>query len=205
MKILVRDQNYALTSILLDMIDNEQSLLDGSVEIDCGSIFRQADDTPQVIVSPANSFGFMDGGIDAVYADRFEGIGDTVRGMIAQLPFGELLVGQAMLAPIHSDPDFRVLIVAPTMRLPERIRPRQVYMATRAAVGAAMAAGHDRILMPGMGTGAGGVDAEIAAQAMIQGIIEGLHGHGPKFSSWREAVTFQEVLESMPTPEPSHA
>ena len=33
-----------------------------------GSIFDVACDA---VVSPANSFGFMDGGIDALYVDRF--------------------------------------------------------------------------------------------------------------------------------------
>ena len=39
-----------------------------SVAISCGNIFEQAADA---IVSPANSFGFMDGGIDLVYSHHF--------------------------------------------------------------------------------------------------------------------------------------
>ncbi|MGL4555809.1 MAG: hypothetical protein ACRC33_31965, partial [Gemmataceae bacterium] len=40
----------------------------GCVELHHGSIF---DVTCDAVVSPANSFGFMDGGIDRLYTERF--------------------------------------------------------------------------------------------------------------------------------------
>ncbi len=55
------------------LVDTNQAVVEawravGLEEAHCGSIF----DYPAVaIVSPANSFGFMDGGIDLAYSERF--------------------------------------------------------------------------------------------------------------------------------------
>ena len=84
----------------------------------------------QAIVSPANSFGFMDGGIDGVYTARFgkENTTDTVQREIMKLPHQELLVGQA-LHVFTFDAEFPVMISAPTMRVPMRIHdPIDVYL-----------------------------------------------------------------------------
>jgi O-acetyl-ADP-ribose deacetylase (regulator of RNase III) len=70
------------------------------------------------IVSPANSFGFMDGGIDFVYMRHFgPGIEERVQSMIRERHQGELLVGSADMVDTE-DPSVPYLIVAPTMRVP---------------------------------------------------------------------------------------
>jgi O-acetyl-ADP-ribose deacetylase (regulator of RNase III) len=59
------------------------------VEIYRGSIFDVACDA---VVSPANSFGFMDGGIDALYMARFgDDIQMAVRRAIYERHHGELI------------------------------------------------------------------------------------------------------------------
>ncbi len=40
-----------------------------------------------VIISPANSFGFMDGGIDKVYMKMFDGIQSTVQNKIEKIGY----------------------------------------------------------------------------------------------------------------------
>ena len=55
MKFLLRDNNPALTDAW-----REQLAQAPDVEVSCGDVF---DVTADAIVSPANSFGFMDGGI----------------------------------------------------------------------------------------------------------------------------------------------
>jgi O-acetyl-ADP-ribose deacetylase (regulator of RNase III) len=63
------------------------------VSVHHGSIFDVKCDA---VVSPANSFGFMDGGIDALYTHRFGGgVQDRLRRLILDRHHGELLVGAA--------------------------------------------------------------------------------------------------------------
>jgi O-acetyl-ADP-ribose deacetylase (regulator of RNase III) len=103
-----------------------------SVEIHHGSIFDVHCDA---LVSPANSFGFMDGGIDALYSQR---LGWQVQGrlqeMIRTRHHGELLVGAAEV--VHTDSaSFPFLIAAPTMRVPMVLRESvNPYLAARAVL-----------------------------------------------------------------------
>ena len=63
------------------------------VEIHHGSILDVCCDA---VVSPANSFGFMDGGMDAVYRRYFGAeIQERVQQVIRERPHGELVVGSA--------------------------------------------------------------------------------------------------------------
>ena len=70
------------------------------------------------VVSPANSFGFMDGGLDAALSDRFGwDLQKKVQATIADRPLAELLVGEALVVETGDD-STPWLIVAPTMRVP---------------------------------------------------------------------------------------
>ena len=93
------------------------------------------DHSADAIVSPANSFGFMDGGIDLAYFEHFSWhVQAQVQSEIMMHFDGELLVGQA-LSVQTGDERFPVLISAPTMRVPMAITdPDHVRMATRAAI-----------------------------------------------------------------------
>jgi O-acetyl-ADP-ribose deacetylase (regulator of RNase III) len=85
------------------------------VEIYRGSILDVKSDA---VVSPANSFGFMNGGIDALYARRFGArLVSRVRDQILEHHGGELLVGDAEVIET-ADSDIPFLICAPTMRVP---------------------------------------------------------------------------------------
>src|ERR1044072_1885337 len=53
----------------------------------------------EAVVSPANSYGWMRGGIDAVYARAFPPIEQHVRSAVLAYHGGELPVGQAVLVP----------------------------------------------------------------------------------------------------------
>ncbi|MCP2164375.1 macro domain-containing protein [Goodfellowiella coeruleoviolacea] len=123
----------------------------------------------QAVVSPANSFGWMRGGIDAVYAQAFSQVEARVRSAVLALHGGELPVGEAVVVPTGvSVPAW--LISAPTMRDPgERLPADTVhpYLAARAVLrlwatgrfenGAPVRASVHTIAMPGLGTGVGGV------------------------------------------------
>lgn len=139
------------------------------------------------VVSPANSFGFMDGGVDLIYSQRFGWhVQDSLQGIIKQKYDGELLVGQAQ-AVLTRDECIPWLIAAPTMRVPQRITdPVAIRLAMRAALRAADEAGCEHVVSPGMGTGTGRVPPEVAALQMRAGWNDFVDP--PPFpKSWREA------------------
>lgn len=144
----------------------------GPVRVHNGSVL---DVDAQAVVSPANSFGWMRGGIDAVYAKAFPGIEQQVRSAILAYHGGELPVGEAVVVPTGVQaPEW--LISAPTMREPgERLPVDTVhpYLAAKAVFlcwrdgvlehGTELRRVVTTIAMPGLGTGVGGVTPETCA------------------------------------------
>lgn len=129
-------------------------------------------------VSPANSFGIMDGGIDAVYRDHFGfKIQEKVQGVIQAVTDGELLVGQAVVVATDSNPEW--LIVAPTMRIPEILPPHTVnpYLAMKAVLNAWKGFPFiNSIAVPGLGTLTGHVPAELCGIQVHEAIMEWKYG-----------------------------
>jgi len=162
-----------------------ESMPSGKVEIIHGDIFSSP---AEAIVSPANSFGFMDGGIDLVYSRRFGwAVQTAVQAAIARDYEGELLVGQALIVPT-GDAEFPHLISAPTMRVPEVILdPTAVRLAMRAAIRAAIDAGFSSVVVPGLGSGCGQVKPGWVASYMAAGLADALKP-APTFVSFREAL-----------------
>ncbi|WP_144106680.1 macro domain-containing protein [Paraburkholderia sp. BCC1886] len=123
------------------------------------------------IVSPANSFGWMTGGIDKAYRTFFGYALETrLIDLIANDSNGELPVGDAItLRTVH--PNIQWLISAPTMRLPGPLPAgtRNPYLAMRAAMQRAISYGFKTVLCPGLGTLSGRVPLEIAAHQMREG------------------------------------
>lgn len=132
--------------------------------------------TVDAVVSPANSFGWMRGGIDGVYARWLTGIEDRVRAAIASAHGGELPVGSALIVPTGVETP-AWLVSAPTMR-----NPGERLSADGAAAGAAARAilhawlegllpdgrpARDAIgslALPGLGTGVGGLTPRTCAE-----------------------------------------
>jgi O-acetyl-ADP-ribose deacetylase (regulator of RNase III) len=142
------------------------------VRIGSGNILKAKIDA---IVSPANSFGYMDGGIDLTYRNLF---GLVIEGRVQQVireQFdGELPVGSAFAVPTGHSKITR-LIVAPTMRTPRIIvETDNVYRATKAAFSCALAVDPpiSRLGLPGMGTGVGCMDPSVSAEQMLQAFLE---------------------------------
>ena len=143
-----------------------------------GDILREKADA---IVSPANSFGHMDGGIDRAYRNFFGlGIQNRVQSSIKINSDGELPVGKALIIPT-SNIKIPMLIVAPTMKTPKDIRGTDnVYHAMRAVVEKTLLynqyqAEHDEkgirdILVPSLGTGYGMMNPFDSAEQMRKAI-----------------------------------
>ena len=102
------------------------------VDITCDEIFAVEADA---LVSPANSFGRMDGGLDAQVVEFFgEDVESEVQRVIRERHGGELLVGRAEVI-VTLAPQFPYLVVAPTMRVPQNVsRTVNAYLAFRAAL-----------------------------------------------------------------------
>lgn len=139
------------------------------VEVVEGDFFQRPADA---MVSPANSFGIMDGGLDLAIRDRlgFEAQ-EAAQRVILERHHGELAVGSAeVVSTGHSE--WPHLVVAPTMRVPESVaRTAHAYLGFRAALLAVARfnAGGGAIrsmVCPGLGTGIGAMDYERCAVQM---------------------------------------
>lgn len=155
-----------------------------------GSIFDVKCDA---LVSPANSFGFMGGGIDLAIS-RFFGwhVQERLQTLIKTRHHGELLVGMAEIVATDN-PFIPYLISAPTMRVSMNLKNSvNVYLAVRAVLllvkFGKMANGTDikdivkTVALPGMGTGVGQISPEIFVKQMnraVEEVIENKY-HFPK-------------------------
>ncbi len=147
--------------------------VDGPVRVHRGSVL---DVVAQAVVSPANSYGWMRGGVDAEYARAFPEVEQNVRSAILAYHGGELPIGEAVVVPTGElEPAW--LISAPTMREPGEHLPADTvhpYLAARAVFlqwregkleeGLDVRRAVDTIAMPGLGTGIGGVAPETCAR-----------------------------------------
>lgn len=130
-------------------------------------------------VSPANSIGFMDGGIDYAYSrTMWPGIEATVKAAInvhgkSGAAYSRFLpIGHA-LAVDTPEPGV-VLIVAPTMLWPQDVcGTRNAYWAMRAAMGAAQTAGARELVVPGLCTGVGRMPYEESAAQIAEALRDG--------------------------------
>jgi O-acetyl-ADP-ribose deacetylase (regulator of RNase III) len=125
------------------------------------------------IVSPANSFGDMSGGIDKAIDDFHRGEAQRlVREAIAGQFLGELPVGAALIVEVPAR-RLPFVVAAPTMRVPGDVSGTiNAYLAMRAALVAVVRhnAAHPRrirsLAVPGVGTGVGGMHPGEAARQM---------------------------------------
>lgn len=163
-----------------------------NVHIHCDNIFSVDTDC---VVSPANSFGFMDGGLDRVLLWRFgSGLQDKLQKIIREKYNGELLVGQAELMDTRSD-RIPYLISAPTMRVPMIIDETvNVYLASKAIFN--IVKNNDRITtvtIGGLGTGVGLMPCDISAKQMRKAYDDVFVGSTfPE--DWYEAQTNHQML-----------
>lgn len=137
------------------------------VKICEADILKVAENT---IVSPANSFGFMDGGIDAAYL-KFFGLKmqSQVQDAMSSRLEGHLPIGASIVIRTGNS-RIPFMILAPTMTVPETVSADNAYRVMRAVL---RIAGHDpvvghRVFCPGMTTLTGRVPPREAALQMAE-------------------------------------
>jgi O-acetyl-ADP-ribose deacetylase (regulator of RNase III) len=161
------------------------------------------------VVSPCNSFGFMDGGIDAIYRSHFgPDLQDRVQQVIAERHHGELLVGMAEIVET-GDKRIPYMIVAPTMRVPMILgNSVNAYLAARATLllvtkgtfqsasenGQPIANRIERLALTGLGTGVGQLGLNVCARQVRAAIDEVLLGGSSPPQSWAEASERHQLL-----------
>ena len=166
MKLHLVDANPAVASALQKAFEPF-----AEVEVSQGDLLAMAEGC---VVSPANSFGYMDGGFDKHLRDFFGlQIESRVQAAVAQRPEGMLPVGASLLIPTghHKIPH---LLLAPTMEMPEHVDASHAYRAMRAVLRLAMAANFpaSEVYCPGLATGVGGVTPEAAAHEMARAYFD---------------------------------
>lgn len=165
-QIHLRDINPAIVDAWREFFDG----LEG-IEVSQGEIF---DVSADAIVSPANSFGYMDGGIDLVYSQHFGWeLQRRLQQMIREKHDGELPVGQAITVET-GDRNIPYMVSAPTMRLPMNVADTlNAYLAFRAVLREVQQ--HNRqqagsirsVLCPGLGTAVGRMPPRRCARQML--------------------------------------
>ena len=110
MHYLLIDKNPSMVSAWREYFEEEDNvkILEGDLtNVSCDAI-----------VSPANSFGFMDGGVDYAISMRLGWeLQFELQKIIKNLPEGELIVGKALVMET-GDELIPYLVSAPTMRVP---------------------------------------------------------------------------------------
>jgi len=165
-KILLVDRNPRLVAAWEEAFARVES-----VEVRRGDFFSSGAD---VMTSPANSFGIMDGGLDlAIRNELGMRVQRAVQDVILRDFHGELPVGSAIVVPT-GNPMWPHLVCAPTMRVPGNIsRTANAYLAFRAALLAIhgfnrlnLASRIESMVCPGLGTGVGRLDERRCAAQM---------------------------------------
>ena len=162
------------------------------------------------VVSPANSFGFMDGGIDHAYSHRFGwGVQRRLQDAVRGRHHGELLVGRAE-AVWTDDAAIPFVIAAPTMRVPMVLPADTVspYLAARAVLllilherfadgpfaGESVADVVRTVAFPGLGTGIGRVPPDVCAKQVRAAVTDVVLGGRPFPPTWAEAQDRHQLL-----------
>ncbi|RLG56656.1 MAG: macro domain-containing protein [Hadesarchaea archaeon] len=132
---------------------------DVDVEVEQGDLTKQVADA---ICNPANSLMYMGGG--AAGALKRAGGEEIEREALKHAP---VPVGTSV-ATSAGRLNARWVIHAPTMERPAmRTTSEKVYQATFSALKTADEVGAKSLVLPGMGTGVGGISPKTAAEAMI--------------------------------------
>lgn len=144
--------------------------------------FMDKNQNIEAIVSPANSFGLMDGGYDRAITDYFgKELMDDVKKVIMQDWCGEQPVGTSITIPIYSKRIINsigvechpILIHTPSMRTPEQIKDsRIIYQCMRTTLIEADRQEVNSIVIPAFGGLTGKVPYEEIAKMMFRAYMQ---------------------------------
>ena len=163
-----------------------------NVECVCGSLDEFLTTHPvDCVVSPANSFGLMDGGYDLAITECFgEQLQNRVQQYIVDNFFGEQPVGTSFI--IDSGRPGCSLIHTPSMRTPQIIKdPLVIYQCMRTTLMCAIQNNIESILIPLFGGGCGEVHPKLIAEMMWKAYAQ--INNPPKSLNW-DYVEEHEII-----------
>lgn len=212
-----RDRNPFMVDAWKVFFKNEPDVI-----ISQGDIFAEEAGEPQAVVSPANSYGFMDGGIDFVYSEYFGwNLQERLQGLLRKQHHGMLPIGDAVILRTHHK-RIPYLVSAPTMTVPMVVNGSiNAYLAMRAVIRAVKEHNwkcanngtyqcetsegvpvgereHEdqivTVLCPGLGTAVGKMDFKAAAFQMYEAYKHCDRGQITHFNNLADAWGYHENL-----------
>lgn len=168
----VLDITFTFISLYPEDIDNYKKVLSGrpNIEFACNDIADMLTkyDKFDAVVSPANSFGFMDRGVDTSYMKFFgDGLQKSIQNVIREKYHGELAIGTGMILNSSRIENPRYMINTPTVRIPGDIsNTLNVYYAFKALLSLLEKTTHDikHVLVPCLGAGSGRMPSRRSAE-----------------------------------------
>ena len=177
-KIIFCDASREFTTAIQNNIQSMNIQSPFEIEYYHGNVIDMKRDN-MTFVSPANSFLFFDGGIDAAYSYIFRGLQKIAQSKLNKdIPYSTILgrkylpIGSAMVVEVENSK----IIACPTMFRPQDIRgTRNVYYAILACLNVIRKYNYavpdnmiKTIVIPGMGTGYGKLTWDDRAKQILE-------------------------------------
>ncbi len=173
-----------MQEMMLDLVTNSAGMAEAwgdafrgckGIAVHCCDFRAFIGQQPDVdaVVSPANSYGLMDGNYDLAITDKFgPELAERVRSVITERFYGEQPVGTSFSVPIPGHEDI-LLIHTPTMRVPTPIvDPLVVYQCMRTTLMEAMRTSRQRIVVPAFGGACGLLPFKKIAMLMWEAYLQ---------------------------------
>ncbi len=163
MKIYLLDRNYSIVECWRERF---AGVKDVEIVSDDFARFMNTHDV-ECVVSPANSFGLMDGGYDLAISKYFGwDLSKKVQQYIIDNLYGEQPVGTSIIVDINEK---QKLIHTPSMRTPSHIKePLIIYNCMRTCLMLAKQNNIKSIVIPAFGGECGNVSFSLLAEMMFQ-------------------------------------
>jgi O-acetyl-ADP-ribose deacetylase (regulator of RNase III) len=174
---ILKNITFHLCDINKDIVDEWESQFEGinNFKFYCSDIFKcpVSDKNINAIVSPANSFGDLQGGIDLVYYNYFgHNLEERLQKTIMEEKYGELIIGDSIMLSMNGI--YNYFISAPTMKVPMIVsKSNNAYLAFRAVLIKLIEFNKisdnpiTDVICPGLGTSIGKISAENCAKQML--------------------------------------
>ena len=156
--------------------------------------FADLDDV-DCYVSPANSYGLMDGGYDKALTMLFGvELQRRVQDYIISNLYGEQQVGSSIIVDIPGEK--KKLIHTPTMRVPSRINdPEVIYTSMRSTLICALKNNVGKIVIPAFGGATGRLLPDVIAEEMFKAYIQ-VFKININIHSWEDVCTREDIMYS---------
>ena len=156
--------------------------------------FADLDDV-DCYVSPANSYGLMDGGYDKALTMLFGvELQRRVQDYIISNLYGEQQVGSSIIVDIPGED--KKLIHTPTMRVPARIKdPEVIYTSMRSTLICALKNNVGKIVIPAFGGATGRLAPDVIAEEMFKAYIQ-VFKININIHSWEDVCNREDIMYS---------